>query len=176
MTFYFEKDKNNILVDNILFILLEEIFRQLILQRIRIKDSLRIFKDKDKDFWAIWEVYAELNVEFWIYSSIFAFLKTYCIFFHNCWAFWHLLQSFEPFLGGHHLNWWLWCGCASVRMCWCSDVRMFVPNVVPRYKSTTFVQILTLFYVCWTSGHYIRGRTVHKRGDGQYIRGGTDSI
>ena len=103
MTFYFEKDKNNIIVDNILFILLEEIFRQLILQRIRIKDSLRIFKDKDKDFWAIWEVYAELNVEFWIYSSIFAFLKTYCIFFHNCWAFWHLLQSFEPFFT---LPWW----------------------------------------------------------------------
>ena len=61
MTFFEEdKDKDNILVDNILGILLEDIFRQLILQRIRIKDSLRIFKDKDKDkdFWAIWEVYA----------------------------------------------------------------------------------------------------------------------
>ena len=45
----FEKDKDNILVDSILGILLEDIFRQLILQRIRIKDSLRIFKDKDKD-------------------------------------------------------------------------------------------------------------------------------
>ena len=53
-----DKDKDNILIDNILGILLEDIFRQLILQRIRIKDSLRIFKDKDKDFWAIWEVYA----------------------------------------------------------------------------------------------------------------------
>ena len=55
-----DKDKDNILVDNILVILLEDTFRQLILQRIRIKDSLRIFKDKDKDkdFWAIWEVYA----------------------------------------------------------------------------------------------------------------------
>ena len=43
------------LVDDILGILSENIFRQLILQRIRIKDSLRIFndKDKDKDFWAI---------------------------------------------------------------------------------------------------------------------------
>ena len=64
MTFYFEKDKNNIIVDNILFILLEEIFRQLILQRIRIKDILRIFKDKDKDFWAICEVYAGSSFEF----------------------------------------------------------------------------------------------------------------
>ena len=54
------KDKDNILIDNILGILLEDIFRQLFLKRIRIKDSLRIFKDKDKDkdFWAIWEVYA----------------------------------------------------------------------------------------------------------------------
>ena len=34
---------------NILGILLEDIFRPLILQRIRIKDSLRIFKDKNKD-------------------------------------------------------------------------------------------------------------------------------
>ena len=40
-----DKDKDNILVDNILAILLEDIFRQLILQRIRIKDILRIFKD-----------------------------------------------------------------------------------------------------------------------------------
>ena len=47
---FFEKDKDTILVDNILGILLEDIFRQLILQRIRIKDSLRIFKHKDKDF------------------------------------------------------------------------------------------------------------------------------
>ena len=56
-----KKDKDNILIENILGILLEDFFRQLILQRIRIKDSLRIFKDKDKDkdFWAIWEVYAE---------------------------------------------------------------------------------------------------------------------
>ena len=57
---FLEKNKDKILIDNILGILLEDIFRQLILQRIRIKDSLRIFKDKDKDkdFWAIWEVYA----------------------------------------------------------------------------------------------------------------------
>ena len=40
-----DKDKDNILVDNILAILLEDIFRQLILQRIRIKGILRIFKD-----------------------------------------------------------------------------------------------------------------------------------
>ena len=45
-----DKDKNNILIDNILGILLEDTFRQLILQRIRIKDSLRIFKNKDKVF------------------------------------------------------------------------------------------------------------------------------
>ena len=47
MPFFFEKDKDkdNILVDNILAILLEDIFRQLILQRMRIKDILRIFKD-----------------------------------------------------------------------------------------------------------------------------------
>ena len=55
MTF-FEKDKNkdNILVDIFLGILLEDIFRQHILQRIR------IFNDKDKDmvFWVICEVYA----------------------------------------------------------------------------------------------------------------------
>ena len=64
-----EKDKDNILIDNTLGILLENIFRQLILQRIRIKDSLRIFKDKDKDkdFWAFLEVYAWSNGEFWIY-------------------------------------------------------------------------------------------------------------
>ena len=42
-----DKDKDNILVDNILGIVFEDIFRQLILQRIRIKDVLRIFKDKD---------------------------------------------------------------------------------------------------------------------------------
>ena len=44
---FFEKDKNkdNIIVDNIFGILLEDIFRQLILQRITIKDILRIFKD-----------------------------------------------------------------------------------------------------------------------------------
>ena len=55
-----DKDKDNILVDNILAILLEDIFRQLILQRIRIKDILRIFKDQDKDtdFWVICEFYA----------------------------------------------------------------------------------------------------------------------
>ena len=49
------KDKDNILIDNILGILLEDIFRQLILQRIRIKDILRIFKDEDtdKDYWAL---------------------------------------------------------------------------------------------------------------------------
>ena len=46
---FFEKDKD-ILVDNILTILLEDIVRQPILQRIRIKDSLRIFKNKDKIF------------------------------------------------------------------------------------------------------------------------------
>ena len=55
-----DKDKDNILVDNIFGILLEDIFRQLILQRIGIKNSLRIFKDKDKDkdFWVILEVFA----------------------------------------------------------------------------------------------------------------------
>ena len=47
--FEMDKDEDNILDDNILAILLEDIFRQLILQMIRIKDSLRIFKDKDKD-------------------------------------------------------------------------------------------------------------------------------
>ena len=64
-----DKDKDNILVDNILGILLEDIFRQLILQRIRIKDSIKIFKDndKDKDFWAIREVYGGSNIEFRIY-------------------------------------------------------------------------------------------------------------
>ena len=61
--------------DNILGIFLEDIFREPILQRIRIKDILRIFKDKDKDkdFWAIWEVYAGSNIEFWIYSSKLCF-------------------------------------------------------------------------------------------------------
>ena len=44
-----DKDKDNILVNNILAILLEEFFLQLILHRIRIEDILRIFKDKDKD-------------------------------------------------------------------------------------------------------------------------------
>ena len=75
MTFCFEKDKDkdNILVDDILVILLEDIFRQLILQRVMIKDSLRIFKDKDKDFWPIWEVCAGSNIEFWIYSSKLCF-------------------------------------------------------------------------------------------------------
>ena len=70
-----KKDKDNILIENILGILLEDFFRQLILQRIRIKDSLWIFKDKDKDkdFWAIWEVYAGSNIEFWIYSSKLCF-------------------------------------------------------------------------------------------------------
>ena len=68
MTF-FKKD-NNILVDNILSILSEDIFLQLILQRLRVKANLRIFKDKDKDkdFWAIREVYAGSNIEFKIYS------------------------------------------------------------------------------------------------------------
>ena len=46
-----DKDKDNILVGNIVAILLKDIFRQLILQRIRIKDILRIVKDEDKDFW-----------------------------------------------------------------------------------------------------------------------------
>ena len=66
-----DKDKNNIYVDNILGILLENIFRQLILQRIRIKNNLRIFKDKDKnkDFWGIWEVYVWSSIEFWICLS-----------------------------------------------------------------------------------------------------------
>ena len=41
-----DKDKDNILIENILGILLEDFFRQLILQRIGIKDNLRIFKDK----------------------------------------------------------------------------------------------------------------------------------
>ena len=65
---FLEKNKDKILIDNILGILLEDIFRQLIFQRIRIKDSLRIFKDKDqdKDFWAIWKVYAGSNIVFWI--------------------------------------------------------------------------------------------------------------
>ena len=48
-----DKDKENILVDKILGILLKDIFREVILQRIKIKDILRIFKDKDKHFWAI---------------------------------------------------------------------------------------------------------------------------
>ena len=47
--FYKDNDKDDILVDNILGILLDDIFRQPILQRIRIKDILRIFKDKDID-------------------------------------------------------------------------------------------------------------------------------
>ena len=38
-----DKDKDNILVDNILDILFEDIFRQLILQRIRKKGYLKIF-------------------------------------------------------------------------------------------------------------------------------------
>ena len=62
--YFLEKDKDIILIDYILGILLEDIFRQLILQRIRIKDSLRIFKDKDKDFLAIWEIYVESNMSF----------------------------------------------------------------------------------------------------------------
>ena len=53
---FFEKDKDNILVDIILGILLENIFREPILQRIRIKDMLRIFKDMNKDK-EIWEIY-----------------------------------------------------------------------------------------------------------------------
>ena len=36
-----DKDKDNILVDNILGILFEDIFRQPILQRIRIRDALK---------------------------------------------------------------------------------------------------------------------------------------
>ena len=53
-----DKDKNNIHVDNILGILLENFFRQLILQRIRIKNNISIFKDKDKnkDYLAIREI------------------------------------------------------------------------------------------------------------------------
>ena len=39
-----DKDKDNILVEDILGILIEDIFSQLILQMIRIKDSLRILK------------------------------------------------------------------------------------------------------------------------------------
>ena len=50
------KDKYDILANNILCILLEDIFRQLIHQSIRIKDSLRIYRDKDKDFLAIGRV------------------------------------------------------------------------------------------------------------------------
>ena len=46
---FFEKDKDTILVVIILVILLEDIFREPILQRIRIKDILRIIKDKNKD-------------------------------------------------------------------------------------------------------------------------------
>ena len=63
---FFEKDKDKdiILVGNILAILLEDIFRQLILQRIRIKDILRTFRDqyKDTDFWVICEFYEESRI------------------------------------------------------------------------------------------------------------------
>ena len=41
---FFEKDKDK---DSILGILLEDVFRKPILQRIRINHILRIFKDKD---------------------------------------------------------------------------------------------------------------------------------
>ena len=52
------------LVDNIRGILLEDIFRQFIFQKIRIKDTLRIFKDKerDMDFWVIREGYARSEI------------------------------------------------------------------------------------------------------------------
>ena len=65
--YFFQKDKNkdNILVDNIVGILL----------------------DKDKDFWAIWDVYAGSNIEFWIYSSKLCFSQTYCILFTTVEAF-----------------------------------------------------------------------------------------
>ena len=53
--FFFEKDKDK---DDILVILLEEIFRQLILYRIGIKDNSRISKDKGKDFGLFLEIYA----------------------------------------------------------------------------------------------------------------------
>ena len=61
MTFFLRRIRIrtiSILVENIIDILFEDIFRHLILERIRIKDSLRRLKDKDNDFWAIWEVYA----------------------------------------------------------------------------------------------------------------------
>ena len=76
MTFFEkDKDKDDILVVNILGILLDNIFRKLILQWVRIKDSLRIYKDnnRDKEFWAIWEVFAGSNIDFWIYSSKLCF-------------------------------------------------------------------------------------------------------
>ena len=98
MTF-FEKDKDKgiILVDNIVCILLKDIFRQFILQMIRITDSSRIFKDKDKDmkFWAIWEVNAWSNIDFWIYSTKLCFSQTYFILF----------TTIEPFdIYFSHLN------------------------------------------------------------------------
>ena len=54
---FFEKDKDNILVDIILGILLEDIFREPILQRIRIKVIQRKFKDKNKEnnYFKLWE-------------------------------------------------------------------------------------------------------------------------
>ena len=72
-----DKDKDNILVDNILAFLLEDISRQLLLQRIRIKDILRILKDKDKDmnFWMICEVYAGSKI-FRLYCALGQFIKT----------------------------------------------------------------------------------------------------
>ena len=64
---FFEKDKDNILVDIILGILLEDIFREPILQRIRIKDILRIFKDINKDK-EIWEIFLGFGI---LYSTLF---------------------------------------------------------------------------------------------------------
>ena len=55
-----DKDKDDILGDDIFGILLEDIFRQIIIYRIGIKDNSRIFKnkDKDKDFGLFLEIYA----------------------------------------------------------------------------------------------------------------------
>ena len=51
--YFFEKDKDkdNILVDNILAIILEDIFRQLILQKIRILWSYTRIRIRIMNFW-----------------------------------------------------------------------------------------------------------------------------
>ena len=57
---FFEKDKDNILVYNILAILLEDFFRQLILQRIRLKDILR---------------YSRIRIRIWILGGFVKFMQ-----------------------------------------------------------------------------------------------------